>query len=145
LAWFYGGAALLRLGHAPEAGAFFRQAAARGYDSPLLEEMLGDAAYNTGDFAAAAARYGRALSRAPRERGLRSKLGLAQVRAGRHREGLAQLRAAAAETPEHPENAHRLQLAEEFLAATKAAASHADNLPEWRDRRQEPGAIHRMY
>lgn len=145
LGWFYAGAALLRLGHAPEAAAFFAQAAARGYHTPLLDEMRGDAAYNQGQFAAARDFYHAAWRRTPHERGLRSKLGLAQLRAGAPEHGLATLRQAAAEAPEHPENTRRLDLAEEFCAAAKAAPLPADNLPEWRDRRQKPGAIHRMY
>ncbi|HEY7839531.1 MAG TPA: glycosyltransferase [Terriglobales bacterium] len=115
LGWFYAGAALLRMGHAPEAEAFFAQAAGRGYQSPLLEEMRGDAAYNNGHYAEAVGRYRAALRQAPSERGLRSKLGLAAVRAGEGERGLEQLRQAVAEAPGHEENARRLDAAHSWL------------------------------
>lgn len=139
LGWFYAGAALLRMGHAPEAEEFFAQAAARGYASPLLEEMRGDAAYNRGRHPEAAARYAVAWRHAPGERGLRSKLGLATVRSGDAQRGLEHLCQAVAEAPGHEENERRLHTARDFLATAalpaKAAAASADNLPEWRDRR----------
>ncbi|HVB40276.1 MAG TPA: glycosyltransferase [Terriglobales bacterium] len=123
LGWFYAGAALLRMGHAPEAEAFFVQAAGRGYQSPLLEEMRGDAAYNSGRYAEAVGRYRAALRHGPSERGLRSKLGLAAVRAGDGQRGLKHLRQAVAEAPGHEENLRRLDAARSFLHNAAAPAT----------------------
>jgi tetratricopeptide (TPR) repeat protein len=107
-AWFYGGAALLRLGHAAEAGEFFAQARERGCRAPQLAEFEADAAYNQGRYPQAAAGYRRAARQVPRAVALAGKRGLAELRAGDRSAGLARLRQAMAAEPEMAEHYDRL-------------------------------------
>src|SRR6185312_15043185 len=111
LAWVYGGAALLRMGHPAEALGFLGEAAQQGHASAWLLEMQGDAGYNLGQFAAAAACY-RAAARAQTGRGddsgLQSKQGLSLLRAGDRGEGFRLLRAARERNPQRADNHDRL-------------------------------------
>ncbi|MGH9518797.1 MAG: tetratricopeptide repeat protein, partial [Terriglobales bacterium] len=113
VAWFYAGAALLRLGHPAEALAFLQQAVAAGQRSALLEEMLGDALYGSGRYDEAAQHY--------RGQGLASKLGLAELRSGRAEAGLRHLRAAVSAQPAALEHHDRLIAAYAHLEAWDAA------------------------
>lgn len=132
LAWFFAGACLARLNHPQEALGFFEQARARGCEAPQLEEYAADAQYNLGQFGAAAEGY-RSADRHGRRPDLDSKLGLAELRAGRKQAGLARLRAAAAAAPELIENLDRLITAlvwlEDWPAATAALEERIGRWP----------------
>ena len=123
LAWLFGGMALLQMGHAAEASAFFAQARRCGYASQRLSELEGDAAYNQGDYAAAAAAYRRAQIQNAANPELSSKTGLAQVRAGNRQLGLELLRRAVARAPECAANHDRLVAALVWLGEREAAVA----------------------
>ncbi|HWG38298.1 MAG TPA: glycosyltransferase [Terriglobales bacterium] len=108
LAWFFGGAALLRLGHPREALEFWAQARAQGYSAAKLEEWEGDAHYQLEQFAQAAASFRQAAQRRGAVPAVSSKLGLAELRAGERAKGLQRLRLAAMRDPRHAENHDRL-------------------------------------
>ncbi|HXE31544.1 MAG TPA: glycosyltransferase [Terriglobales bacterium] len=108
LAWFFGGAALMRLGHAREALEFWEQARAHGYGEAKLEEWEGDAHYQLEQFEQAAASFRRAAQRRGAVPAVTSKLGLAELRAGERDKGLQRLRLAARRDPGHAENHDRL-------------------------------------
>ena len=67
-----------------------------------VAENEGDAHYNLSHFDAARRCYRRALERAPGSAELGSKLGLAEVRAGRTRAGLERLRASLSASQQSP-------------------------------------------
>lgn len=126
VAWFYAGAALLRLGHPADALAFLEQAAARGPRTALLEEMRGDAEYNCGHFAAAGAAYRAAQTLNPEESGLASKLALAELRAG-DPTALGRLEDARDARPDLVENHDRLAAACLHLGREEAAEAALEN------------------
>lgn len=132
-AWFFAGAALLRLGHAAEAAEFFAQARSRGCRAPQLAEFEADAAYNQGCYAQAAAAYRRAARRAPRAAGLAGKRGLAELRAGEREAGLARLRQAMAAEPDQAEHYDRLigglVWLEDYPGALQAALERRKRFP----------------
>lgn len=113
VAWFYGGAALLRMGHAAEALQFLQQAESAGQRSRLLDEMTGDAYYGLGRFGEATQRYRRLK--------LASKQGLAELRSGRTEQGLGHLRAAVENRPEALEHHDRLIAAYAHIEAWDSA------------------------
>jgi Tfp pilus assembly protein PilF len=133
-AWFFAGAALLRLGHAAEAAQFFVQARERGCRAPQLAEFEADAAYNQGRYAQAAAAYRRAANRSPRRPGLAGKRGLAEVRAGERAAGLARLRQAMAAEPDRTEHYDRLIggliWLEDYAGALQVAVERRKRFPD---------------
>lgn len=138
-AWFFGGAALARLGHAREALAFFQQAEARGGASAALSECMADCAYNLGEYKDAAAGYRAAGASCGRPHaGLASKRGLAELRAGDTAGGLERLRRAAAEPSSEAENFDRLAAAQVSLDDLAGAAATLRRRVE-RFPRQAPG------
>lgn len=126
VAWFYAGAALLRLGHPAEALDFLQQAVAAGQRGALLEEMLGDALYGTGRYDEAAKHY--------RGQGLASKQGLAELRAGRAEAGLRHLQAAVSAQPAALEHHDRLIAAyahlEDWNRAETAILARIQRFPD---------------
>jgi len=121
LAWLFGGATLMRLGHAADALAFFTQARHAGCASPQLAELTGDALYAMGRFGEAAAAYHRGSTESGAHGGLESKRGLAEVRAGHTHAGLRHLRRARAAQPEIAANHDRLVQALVWLDDLPAA------------------------
>ena len=134
LAWFFGGAALQRLGHAQEALEFFEQAEKRGCAAAQLPEFQGDALYQLERFEEACGRYRQARRRAPRQAGLASKAGLAELRAGERERGMGRLRRALAAAPELAENHDRLVAAlvwcEDWEAAQAALQARIQRFPQ---------------
>ncbi|MGH9413124.1 MAG: glycosyltransferase [Terriglobales bacterium] len=125
-AWFFAGTCLTRLGHAQEALGFFQQATARGCRAAQLAEFIADAQYNLGNFAAAAQGYRDAphpSADSAEKAALTSKLGLAELRAGRRATGLAHLRAAVAASPEQAGIHDRLATALAWIEDWPAAAA----------------------
>ncbi|MGH9488544.1 MAG: tetratricopeptide repeat-containing glycosyltransferase family 2 protein [Terriglobales bacterium] len=131
-AWFFAGACLARLGHPQEALGFLEQASTRGCEAPQLAEMMADAQYNVGHFAAAVESYQRA-ERQGKYPALASKRGLAELRAGRRVAGLARLRGAVEAAPEEIENHDRLATAlvwmEEWSGAAQALEARVQRFP----------------
>jgi len=126
VAWFCGGVAQLKLGNLAAAVERFRAAHAGGYSSPESQELSGDTLYNLGHFTAAAASYRRARNLAGESHHVRSKLGLALVRAGATADGLRHLRAAILSEPSRAENHDRLIQAEVWLSHLEQAARAAE-------------------
>ncbi|MGH9392619.1 MAG: glycosyltransferase [Terriglobales bacterium] len=134
LAWFFAGAALQRLGHAREALDFWAQARRNGYPSERLEECEGDAHYQSEQFPQAVACFRQAAARRAAPAAIRSKLGLAELRAGQPDAGLAQLRRAVALDPSHAENHDRLVAAlvwlDDLAGAIEAQQARLRHIPE---------------
>lgn len=135
-AWFFGGAALARLGHSEEALAFFQQAEARGARSAALSEFMADCAYNLGQYKDALAGYrAAAADAAPGHAAtLLSKRGLAEWRAGEAEAGLRHLRQAAAELPPCVDNLDRLANAlvasQDLAGATATLRQRVEQFPD---------------
>jgi glycosyltransferase involved in cell wall biosynthesis len=126
VAWLFLGLARSRLGEHGRALEAYAQARRLGYCVPLLDEAEGDAHYNRGEFESARRCYRRALEKAPARAELLSKLGLADVRAGRPGVGLQRLREAVALRPDLPEMHDRLMQALVWLDRLEEAAEVAE-------------------
>jgi tetratricopeptide (TPR) repeat protein len=98
-AWLFRARSLLRLGRNAEAVECARRVEDVGSKSSMSAEVLADAYFNLGNFTAARDAYRKALTRNPNNAELQSKLGLAEVQAGRGPAGLRQLREALALEP----------------------------------------------
>jgi tetratricopeptide (TPR) repeat protein len=126
-AWFFMGVCCSKLAQPDKALDCFRRAEAAGYSSPLLSENIGDAYYNLGDFQASLGSYRRGLKRDPANASIESKLGLAEVRAGKSSAGLRRMRNAAHSESSNPELHDRLIMAELWLRHFSQGAEAAEN------------------
>lgn len=124
--WLFQGLALQRLGRHSEALQSLERAAAVCGASAMLAEAQGDSYYNLGEFGPARRCYQRALERLGTAPDTESKLGLAEVRAGRTRAGLGRLRRAVEDAPGLAEVHDRLIQACVWLDLLKEAAEAAD-------------------
>ena len=115
VAWFFAGAALLRLGHAADATSFFGRARQLGYDSGMLAEFEADAAYQLGNFDDAVRRYRQRWKQGPEPAELESKLGLAELRAGERECGLGRMARALRRSPGRASLYDRLATAQVFV------------------------------
>jgi tetratricopeptide (TPR) repeat protein len=127
VAWLFQGLALGRLGRPSEALEALQRAKSICGNSAALAEGEGDAHYNLGDFDSARRCYRRALTYSSHEPSVESKLGLAEVRLGRTRGGLARLRQAVAKEPGTGEIHDRLIQAYVWLNLLQEAAEAADH------------------
>jgi glycosyltransferase involved in cell wall biosynthesis len=127
IAWLYQGLALGRLGRPSEALEALARARSICGSSAALAEGEGDANYNLHDFDAARRCYKRALTYPNLGPSLESKLGLAEVRLGRTRAGLARLRQAVEKEPAIGEIHDRLVQACVWLNLLEEAADAADH------------------
>lgn len=125
VAWFFAGLTSLRLGEYKQARGFLSHADQLGHSPALVNEALGDASYNEGDFASAAQHYQIALT-AGENAELHSKLGLAEVRQGSLTQGWERMLHAVAAKPELPEIYDRLIAAAVWAGDLQAAASSAE-------------------
>jgi len=126
VAWFFAGKSQFRLGLYPDALRSLQRAEAAGHPTPAVAEIAGDANYNLGDFQAARACYLRALKRDPASSALESKLGLAEVRAGRSASGLVRIHEAIRREPANPEFHDRLIVVQVWLEHLGEAADAAE-------------------
>jgi tetratricopeptide (TPR) repeat protein len=127
VAWFFAGVAQLRQGTPRAALRSLGRAERCGHATPFVAEMRGDAHYNLADFPAAVRAYRAALARAPESAELRSKLGLALVRAGAGEEGLRLAHEALERQPESGELHDRFIQMLVFLERREEAAQAAEN------------------
>jgi tetratricopeptide (TPR) repeat protein len=127
IAWLFQGLALGRLGRSPEALEALQRAKSICGNSAALAEGEGDAHYNLHDFDSARRCYKRALTYFRQGPSLESKLGLAEVRAGRTRAGLERLRQAVEKEPGTGEIHDRLIQACVWLNLLEEAAEAADH------------------
>jgi len=126
VAWLFRGLALQRLGHHSEALTSFANAASICGPNALATEAEGDSHYSLGDFDSARRCYKRALASTGEAPAIKSKIGLAEVRAGRTRAGLRRLRRAVEEAPKLAEVHDRLIQACVWLNLLDEAAAAAD-------------------
>jgi Flp pilus assembly protein TadD len=126
VAWVFAGLVQLRLGNPAAAFERLRRAESLGYRTALVVESQGDACYNLGDFEAARKFYRRALERSEGSVALESKLGLAEVRAGRVGAGLDRMRQAIGQSPALGELHDRVITACVWLGRLEAAAAAAE-------------------
>lgn len=122
VAWFFAGLACLRLNQPALARDLLGRAEQLGHSPVLVQEALGDASFNSGDFPAAVVHYQRAIA-ASDSSGLQSKLGLAEVRRGNLGVGWRRLCDAAVAQPALPEVYDR-QIAAAVWAGDLHAAAH---------------------
>ncbi len=127
VAWFFAGMAQVRLGRPAEALDHLKRANSGSGMKAEVSEAQGDAHYSLGRFDAARACYRRALKRAGGAAALESKLGLAEMRAGRKKEGLAHLGRAVAGQPETAELHDRLITACVWAGEIDRAAAAAEH------------------
>jgi tetratricopeptide (TPR) repeat protein len=126
IAWLYRGLTLGRLGRPAEALQALGRAKSICGHSGALAEGEGDAHYNLHDFDSARRCYKRALTFPNPGPSLESKLGLAEVRAGRTGAGLERLRHAVEQAPRTGEIHDRLIQACVWLNLVEEAAEAAD-------------------
>jgi tetratricopeptide (TPR) repeat protein len=126
VAWLFAALAQSRLGRHADALASLSRAKRLGYRTALVEETEADAHYSLGDFEAARRGYRAALKRQPAAAALESKLGLAELRAGRQASGIDSLRRAALQAPELAEVHDRLVQALVWLDRPSEAAAAAE-------------------
>jgi tetratricopeptide (TPR) repeat protein len=127
IAWLYQGLALGRLVRPVEALAALERAKSICGNSAALAEGEGDTHYNLHDFDSARRCYKRALAYPNQGPSVESKLGLAEVRAGRTRAGLKRLRQAVEKGPGTSEIHDRLIQACVWLNLLEEAAEAADH------------------
>jgi len=126
LAWFFEGLTLEKQGQHVPALRRLAEAERCGYRTALLAETRGDAHYNVGDFPDARESYAVARRRDACNFSLRSKFGLAVLRAGDPGRGLLEMRRALAAAPAQPDLHDRLILALVFTGDLPAAATAAE-------------------
>lgn len=102
--------ALREAGREHEAAPLFARLREAAPESPAAYALKGEAAFESGDFAAAEKAWAEALSRNPDMPGVRVNHGLALYRLGRHGEAEAEFAAAAAQAPDNAEAWHNLGL-----------------------------------
>ena len=126
VAWLFAALAQSRLGRHADALASLARARRLGYATPLVEETEADAYYCLGKFDAARRCYRGAMRNQPVNAGLESKLGLAELRAGRRASGIDHLRRAVTRAPALAEAHDRLIQALVWLDRPAEAAAAAD-------------------
>ena len=122
VSWFFAGMAYLKLGRPEEALNCLKSAGAR----PTVCEAQGDALYALGQFDHARRAYQRAFEGAKLPADLESKIGLAEVRSGRVKKGVAKLRQAVLRDPSEPQLHDRLVTALVWLGHMAEAAEAAE-------------------
>jgi len=122
VSWFFAGLANLKAGQPEEALRCLKNAGAR----PLVFEAQGDAFYALSQFDQARRAYLRALNTVKLPPELESKIGLAEVRSGRVRSGVARLRKAVERDPSEPQVHDRLVAALVWLNRITEAAQAAE-------------------
>jgi tetratricopeptide (TPR) repeat protein len=88
VAWFFAGVAQLRSDAPSDAVVSLQKAERCGHHTAAVAELMGDAFYNLGEFAAAARAYRKAHDRQPDSALIESKLGLALGRSGETEEAI---------------------------------------------------------
>lgn len=122
VSWFFAGMAHLQLGRPQEALHCLKSAGSR----PFVTEAKGDAFYALGQFSHARRAYLRAFDGADLSPDLESKIGLAEVRSGRVKGGLARLGRAVERGPSEPQLHDRLISALVWLGQVAEAAEAAE-------------------
>ncbi|MBZ5628014.1 MAG: glycosyltransferase [Acidobacteriia bacterium] len=125
VAWLFAAIASIRLEKFAAALDYAKRAQARGYESALVFETMGDAHYGLKDFRRAARSYRQAL-RASGSPSLISKLGLVELRAGDVAKGLQRLREALKRDISDEGNHDRLIVAHAYLGNLGEAATAAE-------------------
>jgi tetratricopeptide (TPR) repeat protein len=125
VAWFFAGLAHFRLGQFRSALRCLHEAEKQGHATAFVEETIGDAHYNLGQFAESRQAYERALALAP-SASLESKSGLASARAGSAEEGLQRVRGALEQRSDLPELHDRLIVLLAWLGRSSEAALAAE-------------------
>lgn len=126
VAWLFSALAEARLGRHERALESIARARRLGDQTALVDETEADALYNLGRFDAARRAYRSALRKAACSAALESKLGLAELRAGRGNAGLERLRRAVARAPRLAEAHDRLIQALVWLDRPADAALAAE-------------------
>jgi glycosyltransferase involved in cell wall biosynthesis len=126
VAWLFRALAQARLGRHADALVSLGRAKRLGYDTALVAESEADAQYCLGNFDAARHAYRAAMKCGPSTASLESKLGLAEVRAGRHASGIEHLRRAIIQEPRLGEIHDRLIQALVWLHRPGEAALAAE-------------------
>jgi tetratricopeptide (TPR) repeat protein len=126
-AWVFSALALMRLHRDAEALACLKRAGGSSGSSALVAQTEGDAHYNLGDFETACRAYSRALACPESTAEVESKLGLAEVRAGRTESGLGHLRRALEREPVASAHYDRLISALVWLNRLAEAAEVAED------------------
>jgi tetratricopeptide (TPR) repeat protein len=126
VAWVFAALARARLGSHESALGAVARARRLGYAAPLLDEIEADALYNLGKFEAARRAYRAACRKLPGNAGLESKLGLAELRAGRRLAGLDRLRRSVTRSPQVADAHDRLIQALIWLDRPAEAAVAAE-------------------
>ena len=125
-AWFFEGVTLTRLERFSDALDPLVRAEKTGLRNALVAELLGDTYYNLGRFLDAANAFQMAMGRDESNPRIRSKTGLAIVRAGNHSAGIEHLRSAIDLTPSDGELHDRLLQAFVSLDKIEDAAATAE-------------------
>lgn len=125
VAWLFSALAQSRLGRHADALASLARARQLRYRTPLVAETEADALYCLGNFEAARRAYRVALKHHPAA-ALESKLGLAELRAGRRASGIDHLRRAVTRAPALAEVHDRLVQALVWLDRPAEAAVAAE-------------------
>jgi glycosyltransferase involved in cell wall biosynthesis len=126
VAWLFAALAESRLGRHSGALASLAHAKRLGYHTPLVTETEADAHYCLGNFEEARRAYRAALKHQPSSAALESKLGLAELRAGRRSSGIDHLRRAVTRAPALAEVHDRLVQALVWLDQPAEAAVAAE-------------------
>jgi glycosyltransferase involved in cell wall biosynthesis len=126
MAWLFRALAQARLGRHADALASLARAKRLGYVTPLVAESEADAYYCLGNFEAARRGYRAAMKQQVPTAALESKLGLAELRAGRQESGIGHLRRAVTREPALGEIHDRLVQALVWLDRPGEAAVAAE-------------------
>ncbi len=122
VSWFFAGMSHLQLGQAEEAIECLKSAGSQ----PMVSEAKGDAFYRLGQFDRARRAYLRAFDGVRLLPDLESKIGLAEVRSGRVKIGVARLRKAVEHSPSEQRLHDRLITALVWLGQFADAADAAE-------------------
>jgi len=122
VSWFFAGMSYLKLGRPEEALECLKSAGSR----PAVCEAKGDALYALGRFDQARRAYLQAFDGAKLPPDLESKIGLAEVRSGRVKNGVTRLRKAVGRDPSEPQVHDRLVTALVWLGHAAEAAEAAE-------------------
>ena len=120
--WFFAAMSHLKLGRPEEALQCLKSAGS----GPMVSEAKGDAFYALGQFDRARRAYFRAFEGTQLPPDLESKIGLAEVRAGRVKNGVSRLRQAVEREPTEPRVHDRLVTALVWLNQIAEAAEAAE-------------------
>jgi Flp pilus assembly protein TadD len=126
VSWFFAGMSHLQLGQAENALECLKRAGSR----PFVSEAKGDAFYALGQFDHARRAYLRAFDGFNLPPDLESKIGLAELRSGRAKSGVARLRKAVERGPSETKLHDRLVTALVWLGQMAEAADAAERKAE---------------